>query len=221
MNICVTGSHGFVGKNLMERLESHTVSTFNRNDCLDLDNVEVVIHLIADANSRESNTHIIRSISDNIGCFARVLDESVKQKVRRIIYVSSIEAETEHNIYAIAKRTCEKMLQTISKETGIEYVIIRPCNLYGPYMDLSDKGRNVVANFLTSIKSKSVMNIQESGKKYPFTYVGVLINYILDSLTTYTNQTINVGTTMGITVTELATFLDGITNTWEWVKHEN
>jgi dTDP-D-glucose 4,6-dehydratase len=181
--ILITGSKGFVGKNLMERLKpNYKIWEFNRGDLLNLENIGTVIHLACNADSRNSNRSIEKSVEDNTGIFAKVLEEATNRNVRRFIYVSSIEAETEHNVYAICKATNEKILKVVAKEYGIEYVIIRPCNLYGPYMDLSDTNRNVVANFMRSIKEGKPMNVI-GNKSYPFTYVKSLIDRgVVDSI---------------------------------------
>lgn len=217
MKIGITGSKGFVGKNLVNRLKkNHKIYEFNRNECLNFYDLDVVIHLACDGDSRNSNDNLPNSVDDNIGIFSMVLAEAQQRNVKRFIYISSIEAVTEHNVYAICKSACEKILRI----SGIPYVIIRPCNLYGPYMDLYNENRNVIANFLKRIKNKELLNIQESGKRYSFTYIKVLINFLEDALTKYTNETITVGTTLAITISELATFLDGITTTWDWVKKQ-
>lgn len=221
MNILVTGSKGFVGKNLMERLKDREVRTFNRNDLLSCENIDVVIHLAAFTHSRRSDEKIFDAVQGNIGLFVRVLEEAVKQKVRRFIYVSSIEAEEGKNIYAISKRTCEQILERISEVSGMEYVILRPCNLYGPHMDLSDPTRNVIANFLKAIKEKKRLPIQNGESSYPFTYVGVLIDAIIDSLEHNTNQTVRIGSNHYISLYDMASYLEGITKTWDWMKYES
>ena len=218
MNVAVTGSRGFVGKNLMEGLKDYNVFEFNRDDELDFEFIHTVIHLACDADSRNSTRSFPFSVENNTGIFTDVLAEAVKQKVKRFIYVSSIEAETEHTIYAVCKATNEKILRLVAEEQGMEYVIIRPCNLYGKYMDLDDPRRNVVANFLKAIKENKKLPITNGDKAYPFTYVQVLIDNIVSSLTENTNMTIRVGSTLYISIYDLAMLLEGITTTWDWVK---
>lgn len=214
-NILCTGSHGFVGKNVLKQLKGSDIREFNHGDTLLMEGIDTVIHLACDADSRNSNRHMASATENNIGIFTKVLEEAIRTKVKRFIYVSSIEAETEHNVYAICKSACEKIL----KVSGIPYVIIRPCNLYGPYMDLKNTNRNVVANFMRCIKKKTPMTIM-GDKAYPFTYVRALTLAVKESLTQYTNQTITVGSSLMISIPQLAHLLVGITETWEWVKKE-
>jgi nucleoside-diphosphate-sugar epimerase len=213
--IACTGSRGFLGKNLLDRLKN--VKEFNRGDELLLDGVDTVIHLACDADSRNSNKNLPNSVHDNTGVFVDVLAEALHCGVKRFIYISSIEAEDEKNVYGICKRANEKILQV----SGIPYVIIRPCNLYGKYMDLHDEKRNVVANFMRSLKEHKPLNIIGDGSKsYPFTFVKPVVDTIIESLTQYTNQTLTVGSSLYISINQLANLLEGITTTWDWVKKE-
>lgn len=220
MNIAVVGSHGFVGRNLMERLTDHKVFEFNRDDYLDFEYVHTVIHLACDPDSRHSNKKFPRSVEDNIGIFTKSLSEAVDRNVKRFIYISSTEAPKEDTIYAIGKLTCEKMLKIVAKEHGMEYVIIRPANLYGKYMDLSDIGRNVVANFMRCIRDGKELPIQDNGRAYPFTHVKALTDFIQRSLIEFTNETYEVSNDLSIPIPQLANLLEGITDTWDWVKKQ-
>ena len=218
MNLAIVGHKGFVGKNLIERLvNKHPLRGFGREDTLNFYNVDCVIHLACDADSRNSNTHIESAVENNIGIFSKVLAEAIRKNVKRFIYVSSIEAETEHNVYAICKSACEKILRV----SGMEYVIVRPCNLYGPYMDLKDKHRNVIANFMRCLRDKEPMEIIGDGFTfYQFTYIKTLIDELEKALTEYTHQTITVGNGPLISINELTQLLEGITTTWDWVKKQ-
>jgi nucleoside-diphosphate-sugar epimerase len=218
MNIAVVGSKGFVGRNLMERLMDHKVFEFNRGDYLDFEYVHTVIHLACDPDSRHSNEKFPKSVDDNIGIFTQSLAEAVERNVKRFIYISSTEAPKEDTIYAIGKMTCEKILKVVAEEHGMEYVIIRPANLYGKYMDMNDTGRNVVANFMRCIRDGKELPIQDNGRAYPFTHVNVLVDFILCSLTEFTNENYEVSSHLYIPITQLAELLEGITKTWDWVK---
>ena len=137
--------------------------------------------------------------------------------MKRFIYVSSIEAEDEKNVYGICKRANEKILQV----SGIPYVIIRPCNLYGKYMNLKNPHRNVMANFMRALKKGEEMKVIGTGeKKYPFTFVESVVDTIVESLFLYTNQTVTVGSSLYISINELTHLLKGITTTWDWVKKQ-
>ena len=122
--------------------------------------VDVVVHLAA-------RVHVMRETeADPLEAFRRVnlegtvalANAAVKAGVKRLIYISSIKVNGEATYgqpftpqqavdpqepYARSKWEAEQALQKISKESGLEVVIIRPPLVYGP---------GVKANFLSLLK---------------------------------------------------------------------
>ena len=118
--------------------------------------VDVIIHLAAIA-------HVIKKSSVNLSDdFRRVTtqgterlaDMAANAKIRRLIFLSTVKVNGEqtidqpfvetdlphpHDPYAISKWEAEQALYKISKETGLEVVILRPPLVYGT---------GVKANFL-------------------------------------------------------------------------
>lgn len=221
-NIACTGSKGFVGTNLVERLLMHyQIHEFNRGSKLSFKDIDCVVHLACDADSRASNDHLLKAVEDNTGIFTRVLEEAIFKNVKRFIYISSVEAETEHNVYAICKATNERLLRVMANKYDFQYVIIRPCNLYGPHMNLEDTNRNVIANFLNCIHTGKEMKIVgDPTIEKPFTYISKLIDLIEESLYTNTDQTLTVGSNFYIPIQYLPDLLEGVTKTWDWVKDQ-
>lgn len=217
-NIFCSGASGFVGKNLVNRLsEKHNVTTIMPLA------TQVTIHLACDGNSRNSNKNIVEHTKNNTDIFMEVLEKSIKFKVKRFIYISSIEAEKELNVYAIEKRANEKILEVIAKERGFEYVIIRPHTLFGEHMNLTDKNRNVIANFIKkTIAGEEVEIIGDVNATRQFTYIGDLVNAIEKSLTENTNQTITVTSGIETSIKDLDYMIKNLYKTIKWVeKNDN
>lgn len=214
-NIFISGSSGFVGKNLVDRLnENHNVFTFHPG--FDLG---AVIHLACDGDSRASNSHIVEHTENNLVLFIKTLDEAIKNGLKRFIYISSVEAEKELNVYAIEKRANEKILQVMAKEYGFEYVIIRPHTLFGEHMNLQDKNRNVIANFIKkTIAGEDVEIIGDVKATRQFTYIGQLIDVIEQSLTENTNQTITVNSGIETSIEDLDYMIKNLYKTIKWVS---
>lgn len=221
--IAITGVNGFVGKNLVEQLQGkYKIKGFTRKDKLNFTGVDVLFHLACRSEARQSNEHVYEYTDGNIGIFTKVLDQAIKDKVKRFIYVSSIQAETEENVYAINKRACEKILQLVAPLHNMEYIILRPANLYGKYMDMKNANRNVVANFLKAIKEKKELPLLgDITKQYNFLYIG-------DAMETFelcindrdVGKIFTLISSPSISVVELATLLSSITITWDWVKEQ-
>lgn len=201
----ITGVSGFIGTNLKERLG-------------DKGTPDIVIHLACDGDSRASNSNIVEHTENNLVLFIKVLDEAIKNKVKRFIYISSVEAEKELNVYAIEKRANEKILQVMAKEYGFEYVIIRPHTLFGEHMNLNDKNRNVIANFIKkTIAGEPVEIIGDTKTTRQFTYIGQLIDVIEQSLTENTNQTITVSSGIETSIEDLDYMIKNLYKTIKWV----
>jgi nucleoside-diphosphate-sugar epimerase len=215
-NIYVSGASGFVGTNLINRLsENHNI---NGDWYKSLD---VIIHLACDGDSRSSNKNLVEHTKNNTGIFMETLEIAIKFNVKRFIYISSVEAEKELNVYAIEKRANEKILQVMAKEYGFEYVIIRPHTLFGEHMNLADKNRNVIANFIKkTIAGEEIELIGDPKTTRQFTYIGQLVDFIEKSLTENTNQTITVTSGIETSIEDLDYMIKNLYKTIKWVEKQ-
>ena len=130
MNILVTGSEGFVGKNLCRELsKNHLLIKIDKNlgkNLLTCDlnyDVDCVIHLAGSSGVRESITNPEEYIKNNVMASQRLFDHFNNTK---IIYASSSTAkEPKRNPYAKSKRQIEKIAPKNS--IGLRFTTI-----YGP-----------------------------------------------------------------------------------------
>jgi NADH dehydrogenase len=141
--ILVTGATGFVGRSVVNRLEQagqpFKVYTGRINDPLSLRaellDVETVIHL-AGSEARGS----IRALQHvDIDGTQRLIEESQRMTVTRLIFLSRLEADP-HAYYPLlrAKGEAERLIQ----RSGIPFTIIRSATLYGR----DDHFLNAIAN---------------------------------------------------------------------------
>jgi nucleoside-diphosphate-sugar epimerase len=95
----------------------------------------------------------------NVDGTLRLARQAAESGVRRFVFVSSIKVNGEHSLpgqpftvdqipapgdpYGVSKSEAEEGLRTLSGETGMEVVIIRPVLVYGP---------GVKANFLSMMR---------------------------------------------------------------------
>lgn len=125
-----------------------------------LRDVDIVVHLAAQVHVMEESSEglLAKFRSVNVAGTERLARAAATAGVRRIVYVSSVKVNGEstkgkpfkeadppepRGPYAISKWEAEQRLCQISKETGIEVVILRPPLVYGP---------EVKANFLSLMK---------------------------------------------------------------------
>ena len=135
---------------------------FDLNDNLhniDLSQVEVIIHCAGRAHiMNETATSPLDAYRQtNVQGTLNLAKKAVQSGVKRFIYLSSIKVNGEQTTnepfkssdlvntddpYGLSKYEAEQELLKLSKETGLEVVIIRPVLIYGP---------NVKANFKSMV----------------------------------------------------------------------
>ena len=114
MNILLTGSHGFIGKNVYELLkDKHWIQCLDTSidkdiaDCdLNYKDIDCVIHLAGSANVRDSLENLTKYWTNNVQNSKRLFDAFPNT---RILYASSSTdyAEPWKNPYALSKKAME------------------------------------------------------------------------------------------------------------------
>ena len=177
MKVLITGSNGFVGKNLVAHLsenENVDVVSFTRQDSVNeltskLEQVDLVFHL-AGVNRPENVTDFKTGNAD--------LTESLCLEITKtgrsipIIYTSSIQAELD-NPYGESKQLAEESLQNFSKATGIPVYIYRLPNLFGKWC--RPDYNSVVATFCHNISHDLPIKINDSSAELHLVYIDDLI----------------------------------------------
>ena len=246
MNIFITGVAGFLGSNLadfylqkgfkvsgcdnliggdIDNVDSKV--NFTKTDCEDLQkmteitkNVDVVIHAAAYAHENLSvfSPHLI--CSNIIGGSTSVFSAAIQNKVKRIVFCSSIARYGEVPIpyietgptkpsdpYGISKLAAEKILINLCETYGVEYNIAIPHNIIGIKQKYDDPFRNVASIMINLILQNRQPIIYGDGEqKRSFSDVDDCI-YSIDKLATdpnITSEIVNIGPEDNfITVNEL------------------
>jgi len=188
MNVLVTGGAGSIGLEVARALlaEGHQVRIFDLSEQIDrvqvpagvsvfrgsvLDPVaihyaiqgnEYVVHLAARLGVKRTEVERLACLNININGIVNVLEASVKEKVRRILFSSSSEVYGEQpgcaitekspvnpvSVYAVTKLVGEEYLKAYEKTYGLEYCIIRFFNVYGP----GQVGQFVLQRFIEAVR---------------------------------------------------------------------
>lgn len=179
-----------------------------------------VYHLAAYA--AEGLSHFIRRFNyrNNLIGSVNLINASVKASVECFIFTSSLAVYgsigspfTEEMIpspedpYGIAKYAVELDLHAAHRLFGLNYVIHRPHNVYGPRQNLGDKYRNVIGIFMNHVMKNLPLPIFGDGSQTrAFSYIDDVARVIaISGFREFAyNRVFNVGSDEHFTVLELA-----------------
>jgi len=172
MNILVTGSKGFIGKNLITYLKSnseHNIFEFSREDLLeDLEKIiykiDIVFHL-AGLNKKTINEDFNKTNNNLTKKLCKVLEKNINTK---IYYASSIQAE-RNNEYGRSKKECEKIIIKLNNFHKNKIAILRLPGIFG--MGCKPNYNSVVATFCFNVLNKIELNIIEPNKEIELVFV--------------------------------------------------
>ena len=112
-------------------------------------NIDTVFHFAAVADLKEADENPFLTVENNILGTVKLLKACVKNKVKKIIFASSIYAISEQGgIYSTSKLSSEMIIEKLCKKFNIKYVILRFGTVYG---ERANKF-NTVRNFIDSAK---------------------------------------------------------------------
>ena len=236
MHIFITGIAGFLGSNLAEfylkknfkvsgcdnlvggsldNIDQNKINFFKAN-CEDfslmkkiIKEVDVLCHAAAYAHEGLSSFSPVLISNNNVTGSVSVFTASIINKVKRIVYCSSMARYGNIKIpfreddelkpvdpYGVSKVAAENILKILSKTHNIEYNIAVPHNIIGPKQKYDDPYRNVVSIMINlMLQKKSPIIYGDGNQKRTFSDIDDCI-YCLDKLLTdpkIVSQVVNIG----------------------------
>jgi UDP-glucose 4-epimerase len=198
-------------KNVNPKAEFYEVDICNRialEDVFEKERPEVVNHHAAQVDVRFSVRDPVFDAQTNIVGSLNILELAVRYGARRIIYASSggavygepkvLPAVEESLInpmspYGASKHAVEHYINLYGLNYGLEYVILRYGNVFGPRQDPFGEA-GVVAIFANLIlKGESPTVFGDGEQTRDFVFVGDVADANLLALTKGTGQVLNIG----------------------------
>jgi len=184
MKVLVTGSNGFIGKNLIVRLRELGISfeTYTRGDSeKDLKSlvkrINFVVHLAGE--NRPKNKSDFKIVNTNL---TQKLCNALRSTGRRIpvIFTSSTQVELD-NLYGLSKLSAEKILREFSTETGSPVHIYRLPNVFGKWC--KPEYNSVVATFCYNISNDFPIEVHNVKTLLRLVYIDDVIDHFLKKIT--------------------------------------
>ena len=184
MNVLVTGSKGFVGRNLcavLRTMESVWVLEFDcENSLLELEDMlgeaEVVFHLAGVNRPKDE----LEFTTGNVG-----LTEQICRKLEcmgrrpKIILASSIQAELD-NPYGISKLRAEQTLKDFAENSDARAVVYRFKNLFGKWC--RPNYNSVTATFCYNIAHGLPVSISDPDRSMELTYIDDVVTALVSEI---------------------------------------
>lgn len=177
MKILVTGSSGFVGKNLCavtrrrDDVELFEYDVDSKPEELDraLEQADFIVHL-AGVNRPKNPDEFITGNAGSIEDICGKLTEL--GRTPKIMLSSSIQAELD-NPYGASKRQAEEILKQFSENTGAECVVFRFKNLFGKWC--RPNYNSVTATFCHNIANDLPIKISDPSNEVDLTHIDEVV----------------------------------------------
>jgi len=184
MRVLVTGSGGFVGKNLIERLgrmEGVEIDTFSRSDSPEslapkVTGADFIFHL-AGVNRPENvcefyegNRDLTRRIADLAGQSGRKIP---------VLLSSSVQAERD-NDYGKSKREGEEALEAYAQHSGAAVYLYRLPNVFGKWS--RPNYNTVIATWCHNVTRELPIQINDESAELSLVYIDDVVDQFVRHL---------------------------------------
>jgi UDP-glucose 4-epimerase len=202
----------------VELVEGDFFHSFERASALD--DVDVVVHLISTSSPGLRNDHAVMDIHENVIPHIEFLQECISHNVKRFIFLSS--GGTVYGPHAplpagedvqtrpicshgVTKVTVENYVRMYSYLEGIDHVILRVANPYGPGQ-VFKKSQGLIPAILDRVRRQMAIHIYGTGEaRRDFVYIDDVVDAIRTCIDFRgkLNETINIGSGRSLSINEV------------------
>lgn len=190
-NILVTGARGLIGSALVRHLRQdgrYNVIEGTRDWCDvtkpidDNRQFHYIIHAASNAAPKAFAETPVEVMMSNILGVKHLLDYGRTHGMERFLFVSTgevygegdgrvftedyqgyVDITSPRSCYPSSKRTAETLCAAYAKEYGIDYVVARPCHIYGPGFTANDN--RVYAQFIRNVLCGQDIVMKSTGEQ--------------------------------------------------------
>jgi len=188
-------------------------------------NTDILFHLAYTTIPANSDADIIYDITSNLINTVKILIMCIKHKVKKIIFPSSggavygiHPADTAIkedfatqpiSSYGVTKVAIEKYLHIFEKKYGLEYIVLRLANPYGPKFTGFSQG--VIPAFIKCILDGKPLDIWGNGEVVrDYIYIDDVVSAFIKSINYQGEERLfNIGSGVGLSINQLINILEG------------
>ena len=230
--ILITGSKGFVGKNLIRYLKNYSFQIIETKDTsFDLklneswekiEKCDYLIHLAGKSFVPKSWEEPARFIENNILLITNALEYCRVNKTK-LIFLSSYlygnckkmpikenEPIEATNPYALSKLLSEKLCYFYKNNFQVNNIILRVFNLYGP----GQPKEYLLSKITNQVRYENLIKVDDLSPKRDYVYIDDLCSAIVKAINYKGNEHIfNIGSGKSYSVKEVIEFIQNIYGT--------
>lgn len=230
--ILVTGADGFIGSRLVSKMRdnnfevlTHSIQDGDITGKLDFDDVHHVFHLAALTGVPESWKNPYDFYRINVLGTVNVLELCRRNNASltfpstyvygkpQAIPVSEDQMANPSSPYNHSKLVCESVCEFYSKAYGLNIVVLRPFNIYGPGQSKSF----IIPTIINQILDQDIASIQvkDLAPKRDYVYVDDLVQAMILTIEHEGYSIYNIGSGYSLSVEEIITSIENITNIYK------
>lgn len=206
MNIFITGHKGLIGTSLTSRLieENHKIVGSidlreNNQDIININSlpileekIDLLIHAAAHCKINQSISNPENTFHSDVLGTHEVFEFARKNKIPEILYFSSSRVlSEEQNPYTAAKLYGENLCKAYKDCYGINYTIVRPSTVYGPFWDETKRLMHIYITNALQGKHLEIYGNPKT-KTLDFTHVEDFVDATILALNGPKNQEYNI-----------------------------
>ncbi len=185
-NILVTGSKGFIAKNLIKRLSENSlfkIFEFSRNNNLDdliniVKRVDFIFHLAGEVKPNSEKNEFEKSNSG----LTKHLISAIKGSKKKIpiLFASSIHSDISDNYYGKTKKESELLIERYSIEEGVQCFIYKLPHIFGE--GCKPNHNSIITTWIYNKINNLEIIVYDKNIKMKYIYVQDLVNDFIDCL---------------------------------------
>ncbi|MBU0467295.1 MAG: NAD-dependent epimerase/dehydratase family protein [Nanoarchaeota archaeon] len=214
MKFILTGHKGLIGSFLLERLKAQghepllLIDKRDNQDIIEIgkhqltEKADMFIHLAAFCKINKTIEEPQLAFDNNVLGMHEVMEFCRKNKIPKMVFASSSRVESkEKNPYTASKVYGEELVKAYAECYGIDYVIIRPSTVYGPFNDLTK--RLIDVYIINALQGEELKIFGNENKTLDTTYIDDFIDGTLMAME-QTNKEYDLSAGKGIKASYIA-----------------